>query len=536
MDLKKKYKHLDFLRVPISLSYKKEYLYRTYVGSTLTIAGFLIILIYFIIKLNEVIKKTSFTVIANEFQSPNDTINFTNTPILFSLTDSEGNPVELNSKLFELSVVFSDYVQNFDQNGNSNIKHIEKEIEIDRCDKINSSLDLSFFNGYNISSFKCIKPCQDIVLSGIFGDINGYSSFKINLKKCNNLTHNCYDNDYIESIISNSRLVVVYLGYKTNFYSTTKNDIEKIICSRSVPLSSFFNKRVFLYMSLVKYKLYDNLFFNMKKEKIYFINKDMRIEYRPIQDINPNDTYYNNVFGFFAFVYDGNVIEYTKRVEKFGEIISYIGNLFNILLTIFRIINNHFSNRILFVDIFNNFFFEKMMKNNNKFVHLDNSSFFALSKNKTNSLKLYSKAQEKSINSNLNFNSVFEERVIENKKKIINLNSLNYDNKTGVKNMLSIKSKKSEMEKIHFLKVIKLYYLCPLCLIKNKNNLNYIYSINNSICNTFSIENYIDFIKTTKNLNKIKKEKLHDFNYERRIKNNYTDKNLKEEINKIFNK
>ena len=289
-------------------------------------------------------------------------------------------------------------------------------------------------------------------------------------------------------------------------------------------------------MSLVKYKLYDNLFFNMKKEKIYFINKDMRIEYRPIQDINPNDTYYNNVFGFFAFVYDGNVIEYTKRVEKFWEIISYIGNLFNILLTIFRIINNHFSNRILFVDIFNNFFFEKMMKNNNKFVHLDNSSFFALSKNKTNSLKLYSKAQEKSINSNLNFNSVFEERVIENKKKIINLNSLNYDNKTGVKNMLSIKSKKSEMEKIHFLKVIKLYYLCPLCLIKNKNNLNYIYSINNSICNTFSIENYIDFIKTTKNLNKIKKEKLHDFNYERRIKNNYTDKNLKEEINKIFNK
>lgn len=247
MDLKKKYKHLDFLRVPISLSYKKEYLYRTYVGSTLTIAGFLIILIYFIIKLNEVIKKTSFTVIANEFQSPNDTINFTNTPILFSLTDSEGNPVELNSKLFEFSVVFSDYVQNFDQNGNSNIKHIEKEIEIDRCDKINSSLDLSFFNGYNISSFKCIKPCQDIILSGIFGDINGYSSFKINLKKCNNLTHNCYDNDYIESIISNSRLVVVYLGYKTNFYSTTKNDIEKIICSRSVPLSSFFNKRVFLY-------------------------------------------------------------------------------------------------------------------------------------------------------------------------------------------------------------------------------------------------------------------------------------------------
>ena len=543
MDLKNRYTNFDLLRIPISLSYKSEYFYRTTIGATLSIVGFFVVIIYFIIKLIALIKKSSFTVITNEFQSPNESINFTNTPFLFSLTDSDGNPLELNSKIFDFSVVFSNYEQNFDQYGNSNIKHIEKEIEIDRCDNINSYLEHPSFKNSNLSSFKCIKPQQDLTIDGVFAGVNGYKSFKVNLKKCNNLTHNCYDSDYIDSIISNSRLVVIYIGYKTNFYSSSNNDLEEIIYSRSVPLSSFFNKRVFLYMSVVKYKLYDNLFLNYKKEKIYFINKDMRIEYRPIHDINVNDTFYNNVYGFFAFVYDGNVIEYTKRVEKFGDIISYIGNFFNIILTLFRIINNYFSNKILFIDIFSNFFIEKRVENKKKVAHLDNSSLFVLCKNKINQLKLNSKTQEKSINnnikSNFNFNSSVGDKIIENNQKIVNKNTLKNDkNKIGIKSILSIKPKKiSKKKNINFLRKLRVYYLCPLCFIKNKKNSNNIHSINKRICNTFSLENYFDFLKISKNLNKIKNEKLTDFNYEHKSnKGNYTDNKCREQINIIFNK
>ena len=54
------------------------------------------------------------------------------------------------------------------------------------------------------------------------------------LKRCNNLIQKCYNNDYIESIISNSRFVIAYLGYKANFYDKDKKDIENIIYTKGI--------------------------------------------------------------------------------------------------------------------------------------------------------------------------------------------------------------------------------------------------------------------------------------------------------------
>ena len=359
MDFKNMYKNFDLLRFPISLSYKNKYLYRTFIGATLTILCFIIVIAYFIFKLTQIIKKSSFSILSNEFQDPKDIINFTNTPILFALTDNNGNPMELNSKIVDFSVVMSEYTPNFDNKGNSHIIYLEKEIEIERCDKLNNSIDFSYFAEYNISDFKCIKPSQNLTINGTYGDIvNGYKSLKINVKKCNNLIENCYNSDYIESIISNSKFVIIYLGYKTNFYSKNNKDIEKTIYSRSISLSSSFCKRVYYYLTIVKYKLYDDILLNKKREQIYFINRDMYVEFNPIQNNYLKDSNNNkDIFAFFSFVYDGNVIEYTKKVQKIGEVVSYVGNLFNIILTIFKIINNYFSNKILFIDIFYRFFF-----------------------------------------------------------------------------------------------------------------------------------------------------------------------------------
>jgi hypothetical protein len=259
-------------------------------------------------------------------------------------------------------------------------------------------MDPSYFGEYNISDFKCIKPMQHITINGTYGDISGYRSLKIILKKCNRLKQICYDDDYIDSIISNSRFVIVYLGYKTNFYNSTKKDVEKIIYSKGIQLSTIFSKSVFYYMTLVKYQIYDNLIMNKKREYIYYLNRDMLIEYLPINknNININNDTYNNdiIFGYFSFVYDGNVIEYTKKVKKMTEIISYIGNLFNLVLTILRIINNYFSSKILFVDIYHQFFFEKQYLKKTK-TYLDNSSLNIILKQKlplikSNSLKLNS--------------------------------------------------------------------------------------------------------------------------------------------------
>ena len=221
MSVYRKYLDFDLLKIPISLSFKKKYLYKTFIGSTLTIFGVILIIVFFIIKLNQIINKSEFTIISNEFQNPKGEIDFSNIPILFALADNNGNPLKFNSQIFEFSVVLSEYVQNFDINGNSNIINTEEEIEIERCDNLSGFVDFSYFSEYNISYFKCIKPNQNLTINGTYGDImSGYKSLKINIKKCT--LENCYNDNYIESYISNTKLVVIYLGYKTNFYNKKK--------------------------------------------------------------------------------------------------------------------------------------------------------------------------------------------------------------------------------------------------------------------------------------------------------------------------
>ena len=85
-------------------------------------------------------------------------------------------------------------------------------------------------------------------------------------------------------------------------------------------------------MTLVKYELYDDLLLNNKKENLYFLNRDTFVEFNP--NIYINDIK-NDTFAFFCFVYDGNMLRYTKKVEKIGEIFSYLGNFFNIMQTFF---------------------------------------------------------------------------------------------------------------------------------------------------------------------------------------------------------
>ena len=542
MKFKTPYNNFDLLDIPISLSYNNQYLYRTFVGATLTIILFIIIITYFIYQFIQIFNKSSFSIISNEFQNPKESIDFTNVPILFGLTDDVGNPLQLDPKVAKYFVILNEYRQQIDKKGNSNTQHIQTILQTERCDKLKDSLDLSLFQGYNISYFQCIKPSQNITINGSYGNISGYKSLKINIKKCNNENDNCLNTNNIDSIISNSRFMVIYRGYKTNFYDLDTKDIEQTIYSRSITLSPYFLKRVFYYMSLVKYNLYDNIFSNFKIETQYYINRGMIIENEPIK----NESYDKDTLAYYSFVYDGNVVEYTKKVKQIIDAISYIGNLFNIMLTLFRIINNFFSNKILFIDIFYKFFFgDKFCRT--KTYNFDVVNFRNLQEQKNkkieskierkngreNTLTLNSLVLNKSINS-INFNSnVFLENAGKSTKNIslLNLlNSRNYTNKLKNKGIKRYNNKSIEKEKNDFIKNTKYYYLCPICIIKNKKNLETLLFVKNSICNCFSLETFIEFIKIEKAVKFEKKLKATDILYTKYG----TSKNLKEEINKIF--
>ena len=532
MNIFSQYINFDLLKIPISFSYRKRYLYRTFIGSTLTIIGFIILLIYFSVKLNQIINKSLFTIISNEFQNPKDEINLTNIPILFSISDNNGNPIEIDSKMFELSAVLREYMKNFDED--NRITYTEEEIQIEKCDNLKDIIDFSDFSEYNISYFRCIRPYQNIKIKGRYGDIiNGYTTLNINIKKCNNISENCYNSNYIESYVSKTKLVVIYLGYKANFYNNSnKKDLERAIYTRSISLSPFLFKKILYYLTLVKYDNYDNFVFDSKKEEIYFINRDMLVDIIPkidsLSDIEDNDT-----FAFFSFVYDGNMIKYTKKVEQLGEIISYIGNFFNIMLTLFKIINNYFSKKVLFTDVFYNIFFDEKFKKKEKNVHFNNfnnSNLFPLIHKKMNNMKLNPKIQDrsiKSINSNININSFIPDRTFEND----NNKCYNQNPKNGLRRILTNKSKVLEKEKINFKRESKFYYFCPLWVIRSRKNLNQLLVIKESICNSFSLESFIELIKIKKTINLLKKER-EMFSHRR---NHLSDKSvMKNEIKEIL--
>ena len=195
---------------------------------------------------------------------------------------------------------------------------------------------------------------------------------------------------------------------------------------------------------------------------------------------------------------------------------------------------------------------------------------------KMNNSKINLKAQDKSINSNLNLYSFTDNKIIENnsvnrnleinsvnknmennssninrnknlennssiinRNKNINLNlNININNpninnnKTGLKRILTNKTKIIEKEKNVFQKDSKLYFLCPLWVLKKKSNLNHLMSIKESICNSISLENFIEFLKIKKNLNGLSKSQIHGL-FEQR-KNHLSDKNIRNEINDIF--
>ena len=88
----------DFLNVPTSLSYKNEYFYITKVGAILTILLFFIIMSIITYETILLYKKTSFTLISNQYTDLSQTIDFSQTPFLFEITNNYGQNFDIQNK------------------------------------------------------------------------------------------------------------------------------------------------------------------------------------------------------------------------------------------------------------------------------------------------------------------------------------------------------------------------------------------------------------------------------------------------------
>ena len=124
--------------------------------------------------------------------------------------------------------------------------------------------------------------------------------------------------------------------------------------SKSCSISTNLLKKIYFTFSIGRFHLSNNIFYKKKKIFNYIIGNDpiMDIDLDPKSTIDKN----RNTLAYFSFNFDGNIVEVSKEVKRFYDTLSFIGNTFNIILTIIKIINNYYSNKVLFVDIFKHIF------------------------------------------------------------------------------------------------------------------------------------------------------------------------------------
>ena len=190
-------KSFDLFQLSVPISYKNNHIYKSNLGGILTIISFLIIILYSLIKISILFDRTAFTITTNGYNDLGGNINLTSVPILIQLLDKNGNNVEYDTKLFSFNAIYN---QATFEELDGKIKRINKvnNLEIERCDKLKKFIPgLNNFYKYNLTRFMCIKPNQNIILSGMVDDLkSNYKSLEININKCRG--NNCYNSKTVE--------------------------------------------------------------------------------------------------------------------------------------------------------------------------------------------------------------------------------------------------------------------------------------------------------------------------------------------------
>lgn len=498
------FRKCDLLHTPFSLSYNKEYFYTTTVGAILTIICFFVVLIISLYEIKALLEKSSFSIITNQYTDLYESVDFDERPFLFQLVDNAGRIMEADSKLYEFKAVNMEWLVKFDENGKQYSEVINTKLNMDRCDKVllNNS---EYLKTLDLSKFSCISSGQNITSYGYFGDMdNGFKGFRIYLNKCNN--NNCYDESVILSKLSNIKFRVSYLGLNTNIFKIGTSDLNYQMSSKACSVSTNILKKVYFSFSIGRFNLYNDILTKKKKEYNYIIGNTPTTDV----DLDPSSTIAKNsdTLAYFSFNYDGNIVEIKKEVKSFYDTLSFIGNTFNIALTIIKIVNNYYSNKVLFVDVFQTFFLFKDDKKEKTFQREKFKSF----KNFNNNKNIDNKSKKNALDisdgielKNANNNSLFKKSQ-SNKSNNKILTTLDKNNAKRKISMMPVNKEETKI-KSKFI----YYYVLPLCILRKHKIFSSIYIIKDKICTYFSIEKFYELSKLKEALDqKVKKKTINN--------------------------
>lgn len=496
------FQYFDFFQMPISLSFKGNITYQTNFGGVLTIIGIIIIILLSIFGIEDLISKRHFSIVLEEYEDLNEPINLTNIPFAFILTDSQGQILKNDSKLFTIKI--------FHIKTNNDDIIEETNIEFSSCK--NYINDLIEIKRYNLDNYICINPKQNLLLKGRKNNLNEYQTIKIYINKCDNKSNNCYEHSYIDKKLSNAIFKFYYLGYYIN---QNENKINTNLYCSSMILSINYIKQFSYILQKVNFILSDS-FPRKSKQSNFYIFKEYNLD---IEDKTLNTS---SLIACLNFDTNGYIIKLTKKLKNLWDTLFEIGGLLNIILGILKILYNYVAKKILMFDIFENF--DEIESNNEK--KLQNvSRVFLANENKINTLKNNANKRRRVenycefklndnsnvlINKSSNILNVYNENAISPICKKVKSSHYNTNNKIQVKNFVKFNLKVTtpilktvipENQKIFI-------YLCPTLISRKAHFINDIFNSWDKIVQRISIENFLKLNTIETLIHKIKENNM----------------------------
>ena len=486
------FKRCDLLNISIPLSYRKQYYFSTNIGATLSIFLFIITSFTIIYEIIVLYKKNSFTLTTTQYTDLSQMIDFSKTPFLFLIVNDKGQKIDIDERLIQLEAYDIELYLTKDENGKLENHLKSKKLELETCDKIFSNN--SEYSSLILNNYICIKPGQNVTAYGLFGDVNhAFKGIRIYINKCNGI--NCYNQSTIEKKLHNSKFYITYLSLSSNTFYLNNKEAKYQLFSKYFSLSTKILKKMTFTYDVGQFYLYDSIILKNKMLFNYILGNDFMMDV----DLDPSATISNNknTIAYVMFSYGGKIIETRKQVDNIFTALTVIGNLFNIVLTLFKIINNYYSHKILFIDIFHKVFFDKEYKNKEKINNTQNKETIHIQNiaNLNKNTNLNKKENLDSVNLS---NEVIIKQNLSKKKKLSKLSLLSHSGNCVIqsKNYMPKNISKIYIEYFEHFKKAKLlyYYLLPIWIIKRNKILRTIYLMKEKICEHFSIEKINELI------------------------------------------
>ena len=338
-------KFLDFLSPLPNLKIDKEDRFKNLLGGTISILSSILIISLTVYFSKELLTRTKSSIIFNYAPNENQSQNISNFPYALVLTNSYGQPLADDSRVYSVYSVINTLYTNY--SSTTPITTIKTQtIEQEKCDinKHFGNYTQNFKNIPFLSSFYCQVPhANNLTINSTFGSINAvYMAHHI--LRCVNDTSknitNCRDPKYIESTLATAFVGFWFLEYSLNHDSIAQPGYITLR-SDALPSSSTVYSRNWYYITNIAYRSDMGLIFEDILEQKYFYYT------RPTQTVDL--TFQGTLQGGLASIFismDQKYEVYKRYFTKIQNLIADIGGMIKGVITVSQIIVYYFNTNL----------------------------------------------------------------------------------------------------------------------------------------------------------------------------------------------